>query len=105
MITYVHEDKKITKKHISEMKNHVDAAESCAAMGASLAKIDNKEQNFFLSEMFHGDRVFWIGAEWNEDEDEFVCKFSALFSNFLYFTFFRNFVKSNFFKYCIIHET
>lgn len=47
------------------------AAQVCEGLGASLAVVDNKEQNFYLSELFSAEEQFWIGARWNDDEEDF----------------------------------
>jgi len=48
------------------------AARVCEGLGASLAVVQNKEQNFYLSELFSAEEQFWIGARYNPDEDDFL---------------------------------
>jgi len=48
------------------------AAKVCDSLGASLAVVQNKEQNFYLSELFSAEEQFWIGAKWSSDEDDFM---------------------------------
>jgi len=47
------------------------AAKACEGLGASLAKVENKEQNFYLSTLFGTENQFWIGAKYTEADDDF----------------------------------
>jgi len=49
--------------------DQMTAKANCESLGATLAIIQNKEQNFYISQWIGIDNIFWIGAEHDSNMD------------------------------------
>jgi len=64
-------DKSTTKScfFLGDKKGTREKAQGyCEAMGAQLAKIENKEQNFYLGHLMTDEKIFWVGGKYVDFE-------------------------------------